>query len=1797
MFRKQQKSASESTKIKSFSSRVGKRGAKKEEDNRLIDEVKKSKDEKKEEKTPVLKAATTIGIEQVASVGPDSSNANTLLITLKPLVGDYEFRYDPNYTITGNTFKALLIPIPEDIGVDNYTKARIFIPSYNPTTSDANLLPMVEDEQTHTTIRAPFQYIIPIYNNNSNGTFPKAENPITIEKLYLTNLAENYIVDNLPSADDIFVAASDDNPAKIIGIQALASYTSCTDDHSDVQELHTTNWLYAKADNVFNNVAVKGEIPAWIYDNLGLPLKLGDVDNGAYPIIAANSNQAATYEIHSFNNLPTPKMPLVTYNTTSNQLVNISSINLSTTPMRSNEPINIVDKFKNFYVNNVTVAPDTSRDIVSQFTQTVGTEYMGSNVTIKSAGSEVELPIKNDLINLISSIEYTAPSSADQPCTILINIKANEGNIFANNRKSETEKEDIIIDLTSKSDLNDVLKNVDLGNTKIELKQRYVVLHGEWDNTNGPKLTLNGDENINSVTIKYIKSTTNDGTTTNEEKIVKLVKEPVENSDEKKLISIKNEIVELYLIKGTLNGRLLASLQNTQENPIFVEGNNSEYYIKGIKELVIDVEPEDDQVELDTSFKLFGDNVLTSNIISIELTNMFNYNHSLTKNNLVIGGNIPEWFLKGWAQYIRVVTENTEYGWRYKKIENETEYCNLDNFNKIPFNKSNDNNLPIGIDNSSFSPFNAIIGSTTNYIDISQEPYNNNMETKFSNFHIQEIFIDKTTSTESKIKLISPKDYDYVGTIIHVKSEGGSAVELPVDDPLVPLIKNITFENGALTFTIKPNNVTNLLAANQLKEGDTTTPGHIIIDLTTSQWNDVLNVLPTTSVSRILFSQEAVILNGDWSTDGNPDVRLNGEDVLEQIDIKYIKSTTENEVTTNSVETLELKMVDVIVDSSIIDLYLVNGAVTDSLLTSISQDKPVFVEDENKNHSIQNIPELVYEDDDGITNQIKLLHRYTTDKIGEENQHEELSHDTTIVNVHTTNMISKKEGSTANLVVRGTLPYWVLDEFSTNGYNVQQSETTTSTWDIIPQNVTNSKIKNAKNQKKGKKNLQTSSLFIGEFNALPVTGFGPELDIGIFNVDSVLKESQPYELTKDIIKSNFHIYSIDVEKKSGSQYAIQLSAPNEMQYQGTQVVIYDNGNDPEPGPEPSGDLEHLKISTLDELYNLMMEPRIWDNEGILKATRKNDITTQIIADGYKLYYNPVVTKGEERMKFIKTESEEPPADPWVEVKVMAEAIEDITDEPTPCKVRIYLAYTNTNNVDHIIPYGVIGNGAFEGSELDPRFEVNGNKYNLKIEAIMDSINDRQIEEVQDKLELTNKAKTEEAAKIKKSEMYEYICEMKRVFSAMPYNMRYINEVLGYLSKCLAFEEIRLPSIRESDNQGLESVNEEYDAETNPNGWIEKYTEEFTKNGVIYRVVDNYENYKFRDGGKHDDLIDSLRTKLSDIYMYYALGKEEGSESLGLDYIMNVLIGEYMDIWMKYYKGLVIPNNLIIREYSDIEIYEDEHIYKVFEGDGEEGTHIISKLTDGKTEDTDGEELKKFIEELMMYFKDEINSVTGNKGEIKSVSIDDMVAYEDPLKELTNEDVDTDSAAIDEALSNNENNLIEYSQMLSTIQGERNKLQRQGNKNKFILKFTQTVKGTFFEMLGKERVNTDQKSQIFGFFISELQRLVNHIVEPKVDRRSKRGIKHEVKAIPDEIEGKWYLRITKIPEFYKGDPLDWINDTYYTNKVFLQNCDNLYVGIDPELDQRITPVGTPVEGSSTELKEKEMIGYYILKVNY
>ena len=699
--------------------------------------------------------------------------------------------------------------------------------------------------------------------------------------------------------------------------------------------------------------------------------------------------------------------------------------------------------------------------------------------------------------------------------------------------------------------------------------------------------------------------------------------------------------------------------------------------------------------------------------------------------------------------------------------------------------------------------------------------------------------------------------------------------------------------------------------------------------------------------------------------------------------------------------------------------------------------------------------------------------------------------------------------------------------------------------------------------------------------------------------------------TVEVNNEGFYVNQVIVPRDPENQTNIDFTSHIGLESVGALIMVPNkDGQTEDPTSGDTGDF--IKIKTLDQLYNLMMEPRTYvgkssDNSsetpvGILFATEKTaSLNSVLLEEGYHLIYYPALGNNiDERLKLVTQEGDEfTVPEGAIEVNIKGEILDktdldgDNNNGKRSVKVRIYLEYVDKANNAHRIPYGVVGNGPFSGSELDTKYEVDGNKWNLKIEDIMKSINERQVnvDSSTGKLELSVESLTDDENKIKKSEMYEYICEIKRTLNAMPYNSRYLNEILGYLSKCLAFEQVRLPSIREADNQGLESVNEEYDVSTNPDGWIEKYTEEFEKNGIIYKVVSDYDNYKFRDGSKHDELINDMRSKLAQIYMFNELG-----ETLKLDQIMNKLLNEYTDIWMKYYKGLVVPNDQIMTDFSDIEIYEDENIYKVFEGNSEEGTHVISQLTDGSAEDEDGAELKAFIEEIMKYFKDEINEVTGTNKDIKGITIEDMVAYEDPLKETTSSNATGEE--IDDALSNNENNLIEYSQMLSTIQGERNKLQRQGNKNKIILKFTQTVKGTFFEILGKEKMNTEQKSQIFGFFLSELKEYVSHAKKTVnlMDRKSRRGVK-TVQAIPEEKEGKRYLRITKIPEFYVGDPLDWINDNYYSNKIFLQNCDNLYVGIDPELDQRIEPVGTPVSAGSNELKEQEMIGYYILKIQY
>ena len=126
---------------------------------------------------------------------------------------------------------------------------------------------------------------------------------------------------------------------------------------------------------------------------------------------------------------------------------------------------------------------------------------------------------------------------------------------------------------------------------------------------------------------------------------------------------------------------------------------------------------------------------------------------------------------------------------------------------------------------------------------------------------------------------------------------------------------------------------------------------------------------------------------------------------------------------------------------------------------------------------------------------------------------------TAIEEIHTTNIICQYPRSTANLLVNGVLPYWVMDEFGGQGYNVQRDTNGNNSWLIKPQNQTSSKIRGRTT--KGKKMIsEDTAIFVSEFNALPVSGFGPDLDIGVYfednNTDnkSTLREDDPYQLTR-----------------------------------------------------------------------------------------------------------------------------------------------------------------------------------------------------------------------------------------------------------------------------------------------------------------------------------------------------------------------------------------------------------------------------------------------------------------------------------------------------------------------------------------------------------------------------------------------------------------------------------------------------------------------------------------------------------
>lgn len=1800
MFRRQTQQSKPNTGIKSFSSRVERRKKavveeKKEEPAKPV-AVKPKNVKKIEEKKVVQKKgnlpsfkvdATPITINDIENIyfdenataaDADINGKMHYVIVVKPIVGPKDF--SEVIDISGNlNFVNNVVDMSGDDAVVHLVQKEVTVYNSNKETRLFN-----------TSSRTVTFKVSEEESENKNVSI-SADN-CTIERLNIITKPKTSEEMKWPVASTLFQNATENDYKIILGsYEQYASYTSTlteNDDsvtitaegnHSDVKSVYFTNQLYSGSNGPTPkyNVIVSEEIPQWVYEKIHVPAS-GETEKYAFKIIA--NEEATNGDIDNTNG----NVIISTVNGLPGTNVQMEdNLNTLILPKNlgdgANGQIDIRDKFDNFYVNNVTVAPHTSNDIITRFTQTVGTGYLGSNVTIKAAGGAGGI-VDDKLLPLIRNVEFKGYTDSHKYNEVIFTIKPNEKQgLLVENRENAGSTEPaevpghVIIDLSSNETFSNALANwvfeqdgvTDPITTQFTFVQEAVILNGEWSDSNKPDVRLNKGTAISEMTVKYYK----DGAVI----VNNLVPEPTEGDGNYTLGSVLSTVNKLYLVNGTVDDdRILTT------SAVAISGSLESPQITSLP--MIEVEQDDVTV-----LEYYPTDMIVANPVS----------NAVAYNNIIIRRSIPNWAIDSTilgSNDAYAIKNGTTVGEWTILSPNSTEKSNtISTVNFLPVDEYGE--LDIGVD---FSDANeAILGSSDSPIDLPENGDKN--ELKLLNFNMNEIYVKQSKPT-ADLDLTATVNHNYEGATIHNAAEigGVSGTASPITD----LISGFEVSDNALIIKIKPSDKKNILKDYRKDISDNATDAdkkEINLDITgnLNLCDDLTGKIGSTTIGSVLIEQEALILD-DSSIDDIPveegsettfkgvDITMNESVEISSLKLKYLKKGTDESYSEEELSFTTTGQVNHEID----EFYFVHGTVSNKRLLEPLSASAVFTED--KKVVLEDV--LVYNSSEQ-ENEIALLVEGTT----------------VIENAHLTNIINGLEENgvgKSNVVVNGEIPKWAYDDFdSDNGIAVPATEASET-------------------------QPATPAWTLSTVNDFPCSGYD-ELDIGIdkttpskLNLVETNKTEDPTggdstggnggdedntnggdKTENSYGKDGFYVDEVTVPQDADLLH-VNFTSHSELVTRGSNVTV--EGSESSGDDSGEGKEGYIKIKTLDQLYNLMMQPRTYvSGEGILftTSTNKVEITQLVMEKDYYLFYSPILNRNTPRLLIEKQENTEdsanwkPHKEDYALVKIMAENITDDQDTPEDISddvviTRIYLTYEDSKG-EHIIPYGVVGNGAFPGSELDPKYEVDGNKWNLKIEDIMKGINERQVNvnPLSEKLELSIESLTNEEKKIKKSEMYEYICEIKRTLNAMPFNSRYLNEILGYLSKCLAFEQVRLPSIRETDNQGLESVNEEYDAESNPNGWIEKYTEEFEKNGITYKVVSDYDNYRFREGGKHDDLINEMGSRLAQIYMFNEFGD---LNNLDLDDIMNKLVNGYIETWMKYYKGLVVPNDLIMSEYSDIEIYEDERIYKVFEGNSEEGTHVISQLTDGNANDEDGEELKTFIESIMKYFKDEINEITGTKKDIKGITIEDMVAYEDPMRETVS--VSADQEGIDQALSNDENNLIEYSQMLSTIQGERNKLQRQGNKNKIILKFTQTVKGTFFELLGKEKMNTEQKSQIFGFFLSELKEIVSHIKKENkvIDRKSRRGVK-SVQAIPEEIEGKRYLRITKVPEFYVGDPLDWINDNYYSNKIFLQNCDNLYVGIDPELDQRIEPVGTPVSAGSNEVKEQEMIGYYILKIQY
>ena len=437
----------------------------------------------------------------------------------------------------------------------------------------------------------------------------------------------------------------------------------------------------------------------------------------------------------------------------------------------------------------------------------------------------------------------------------------------------------------------------------------------------------------------------------------------------------------------------------------------------------------------------------------------------------------------------------------------------------------------------------------------------------------------------------------------------------------------------------------------------------------------------------------------------------------------------------------------------------------------------------------------------------------------------------------------------------------------------------------------------------------------------------------------------------------------------------------------------------------------------------------------------------------------------------------------------------------------------------------------------------------------------------------------------KEELMGLITRWKYIASVIPINWRYLSELSDLLGKIVAFEENRMPSPGEGK---LDTVVE------NNLVLVEEAGSTVVKGPITYHYSQG--SYKWDENGTHAQMASKLATLHSMMYTNMqqgAAGEATPEDAANVATRLYTLTDLFLKTWEDYYKigdnGQTISLTTELLDAGEFEIYEVEGIYETF---------IQSEsdlLVAPKAENTDDNRYARTFMDIVISV-DEIKKLineAAKQEEEKEYVIDSVRLYKNPIyKPNENE--------------NNANNILEYGQFLATIQSRRNLIQQGGDE--VLVKFTQTERGTFFEILGKEPESSSAdayEGAVAGFFISkgyqgkvaEGQKTQKpSIPRGRYDRKVRRSVipAKSVAAAPEprgENGEEW--RITIVPKFYEGEPLDWTKDNYYTTFLFAQNADNLNMQLDPEFEARNKVVFTPGTGDNEpERLEEQMIGYFV-----